>query len=260
MKTTLALIDKANAEGADVYLDVYPYTASHTSLIANLVPASLHPKGTVSAVSLLDDEEFCDMLKEQMYKSRGYDFSHVLVTAYKHNKEYEGKNLNEIAEIRGDTNPYETGLNLLRESGGVGSACTFSMNEDDVRYVIAHPRAMICTDSSVKTKNDKYHPRLTASFTRAIARYVRDLPTVSLTEMIRKMTSLPASVYKLDTKGVIRIGMDADLCIFDADKIADTADYVNCASKNVGLNYVIIAGKVVLTDNNYNGTRAAYAK
>ena len=220
----------------------------------------MHPKGTTSAVSLLEDEAFCERLKKWGYEKWKYDLGFTLITDYSHNKDYEGKNLNEIAKMRGDENPYDSVIAMLRDSGGKATACYFTMNEEDVRYIIAHPHSMICTDSSVKRSADRFHPRLVASFPRAIRRFVRELPTVPLTEMIRKMTSLPAKVYGLNTKGVIREGMDADLCIFDAEKLSDKADFVNCTAKNEGLNYVIVGGKIVLKDGVYNGIRAAWAK
>jgi len=74
--------------------------------------------------------------------------------------------------------------------------------------------------------------------------------------MIRKMTSLPAHVYGLTGKGLIAEGMDADLCIFNADTVQDRADYQHCGLNNVGLEYVIIDGKIVLEQGVYNGTRA----
>ena len=76
-------------------------------------------------------------------------------------------------------------------------------------------------------------------------------------EMIRKMTSLPAKVYKLEGKGMIAEGYDADLCIFDPDTIADQAAYVDWNKPNLGLNWVIIDGKVVAENGVHNGIRAA---
>ena len=116
---------------------------------------------------------------------------------------------------------------------------------------------MICTDSEVKGANERVHPRCVGSFPRAIAKYVRENPVISLPEMIRKMTSLPASVYGLEGKGSIEIGMDADLCIFDAERLTDRADYINGSLANEGLHYVIVDGKTVLSNGKYRGIRAA---
>jgi N-acyl-D-amino-acid deacylase len=116
---------------------------------------------------------------------------------------------------------------------------------------------MICTDSSIAGSRHHFHPRLRSSFPRALGLYARDKGTVSIPEMIRKMTALPAHVYGLKTKGLIAVGMDADLCIFNMETLRDRADYQNPTLNNMGLEYVVIDGKIVLEQNVYNGIRAA---
>ena len=66
--------------------------------------------------------------------------------------------------------------------------------------------------------------------------------------MIRKMTSLPAYVYGLSTKGRIAEGMDADLCIFDPETILDHAEFTNPHLRAEGLNWVIVGG-VIAAEN-----------
>ena len=172
-------------------------------------------------------------------------------------EQYVGKNVNEIAELIGlGDDPMEAALEIIRMSGGRARGAFFTMCEEDVEYVMKHPRSMICTDSQAAANALMYHPRLRAAFPRALGRYARERGIVSIPEMIRKMTSLPASVYGLKNKGIIAEGMDADICIFDADRIIDKADFVNCKTKNEGLAYVIIDGKIVVEDGVYNGTRA----
>ena len=257
VRKTLEMINKANAEGADIYLDVYPYCASSTSLLARFVPGFLHPEGTTNVLPLLYDKSFCEKVKKWGRESLGEDLSFALITNYPAKREYEGMTVSEIARQTGEDDQYETVLSLLRDSNGAGQGCYFCISEDDLCHVIKHPRAMICTDSEVKGNREKYHPRLVGSFPRAIALYVREKHVLSLTEMIRKMTSLPASVYGLKNKGSIEIGMDADLCVFDAERIKDHADYINCTLANEGFYGVIVNGKIVSRGGQYNGTRAA---
>ena len=149
----------------------------------------------------------------------------------------------------------DAALNLIEISGNSCSACFFSMCEEDVITVIKHPRSMICTDSSVATTDAPYHPRLRASFVKAIRRYVRELGAVTLPEMIRKMTSLPAHVYSLNNKGLIKVGYDADICIFDYEHLTDKSDYADPFPGSEGLNYVIVNGETVTEDGVYTGKR-----
>ena len=81
------------------------------------------------------------------------------------------------------------------------------------------------------------------------------MQVTTLEEMIRKMTSLPASVYGFTAKGVIREGMDADLCVFDADTIIDRATYAECTLGAEGLRYVIVGGEIAAVDGVYTGKR-----
>ena len=101
-----------------------------------------------------------------------------------------------------------------------------------------------------------YHPRLRATFPRVLGKYIREEKILPLEEMIRKMTSLPAQVYNIPNKGLLREGYDADICVFDYEKIIDRAEYLDCHKRCEGLNYVIISGKVVAENSVFNGTCA----
>lgn len=257
VKDSLAMIDQANTAGMDVYLDVYPYCASSTVLAARYVPPQFHPAGTTNVPALLNNPEIYNRVKAWGQDRFQNDLSWTMINSCPMYPEYEGLNLNEIADLRGDADRMDTALHLIQETNGSVSASFFMMCEEDVEYIIAHPRAMSCTDSAAAGKSTFYHPRLGASFPRMLGRYVRERGVVTLPEMIRKMTSLPAHVYGLTGKGIIAEGMDADLCIFNADTIIDHADFIHFSLPNEGLQYVIIDGKIVLEDGKYNGTRAA---
>ena len=254
VKTTLKMIDDANASGMDVYCDVYPYIASHTSLSTRFIPKELHAGGAAGLVKLLSDPAEREKLKVLYKAILGDKLDWILIASCKNHPEYEGLRLPEIAALRGCDN-YDAAYDLIRDSGNVCQACYFSMCEEDVKTVLAHPRAMICTDSGVAGGKTVFHPRLKASFPRTLGRYVREEHVTSLPEMIRKMTSLPAHVYNLSGKGMIREGYDADICIFDAEKIIDKSDFTDCVQKNEGLNYVLVAGEVVVEDAEHNGKR-----
>ncbi len=252
VKTTLKMIDDARERGIDVYCDVYPYTASNTSLSATYIPGDVRACDNTELVRRLSDETICNGIKECLTSRGQTDLSHVFVTVCKNNEQLQGHYLPEIAEKLG-LSQHDTVLKLIRESGNVTSACFFTMCEEDVETVIAYPNAMICTDSGLMGKKKIFHPRLRASFPRAIAKYTRDRGVVTLPEMIRKMTSLPAHVYGLKNKGYVKAGYDADLCIFDYEKIQDRATYSEPTLRADGLNYVILSGKVVVEDAVYNG-------
>ena len=252
---SLELIDRANAEGLEVWCDVYPYVASSTGLAAAFVPKPVQAAGKESVKAALQDPEQRKAIMEATKRRHGEDLDWVLVTNCPGHPEFKGKRVSEIAKIWGKSH-YDTVYDLLVDGEMEGNACYFTINEADVETVLAHPRAMICTDGGVAKKSTVYHPRLRGTFPRVLGRYVRERKVTTLPEMIRKMTSMAAAVYGLKTKGLLWEGMDADICIFDADKIIDRADFIDCGLHAEGLNYVIVGGKVAVKDAVYNGTRA----
>jgi N-acyl-D-amino-acid deacylase len=238
---TLELIKQAVAEGADIYCDVYPYVASSTSLSAKFVPKEFQADNKM--LENLADPVTRALIKERLVPQQTSSYDGVLVTVCKGHPEFQGKTLTEIAKML-DCDGTEAALRVIELGRGSASACYFTMNESDVERVMAYPRSMICTDSSVAGNNSVYHPRLRASFPRAIGEYCRERGVVPLVEMIRKITSLPADVYGLEGKGIIREGYDADICIFDAEKIIDNATYNEPWHRADGLNRVIVDGQI----------------
>lgn len=254
VKTTLQLLDEVNEEGLELYCDVYPYSASSTSLSSAFLPRQ-YRTGTENTLAALANEADREAIRQHLLSIYDEDFSWVLITRCKKHPEYVEKRVSEIAEMRNATH-IDAMLDILRESELSCNACFFSMCEEDIETVMAHPRAMICTDSGVAKGATVYHPRLRGSFPRVLGRYVRERKVTSLAEMIRKMTSLPATVYGLKGKGLLLEGYDADLCIFDADTILDHSEFTDCTPKADGLHYVIVNGQIAAEDAVHTGVRA----
>ena len=243
VKTTIAMIEQANAEGYDIFCDVYPYIASRTTMSATFIPKE-YLDGHLQ--EHLQDPQLRAKFKERGLKRWGADLSWVLLNTCTMNPAFSGLRLSEAAKLHGKDH-WDTLFDILQTQPGCG-ACYFTMSEADVEYVMAWPRAMICTDSSVAGNNQFYHPRLRGSFPRVLGRYVRERNVTTLPEMIRKMTSLPAMVYNLENKGYLREGYDADICVFDPETIIDGATYTEPHLKAQGLNWVIVGGQVAAKD------------
>ena len=254
VKNTLKMVDKAISEGYEVYCDVYPYTASHTTLISTVIPPKRRALDNDGIVELLNDKEMRKIIKEEYSSVYGDDLSYISISQAANHPEYEGRNICEIAKENGE-DPFDTAFNIIQECRADVHVLKFVMCEDDVEAVIKHPRAMICTDSSVAKGNAAYHPRQRGSFPRALGRYVRKKGVVPLAEMIRKCTSMPASVYGLKSKGLLKEGYDADICIFNAERIIDRADYSDSTKRCEGLDYVILGGEAVAKNAVYTGLK-----
>ena len=129
----------------------------------------------------------------------------------------------------------------------------FSMSEEDVFRIVQDDTVVVGTDGIIKSMNDKAHPRAFGTFPRAIKYFVKENNLMPLEAMIRKMTSLTAEKIGLKSKGLVRDGYDADLVIFDYEKINDTADYINSNALADGIDYVVVAGEVGYHDKKLTG-------
>lgn len=137
-----------------------------------------------------------------------------------------------------------------RKTGGV--VIVHSIPEEIVRMAIADPVVMIASDGMPIT-GPKIHPRGQGTFARVLGRYVREQKALDLMTAIGKMTVLPARrlekrVPSFRNKGRIRAGADADLTIFDPNRIIDRATYEEPLQVSQGIRAVLVNGVVVIRE------------
>jgi N-acyl-D-amino-acid deacylase len=129
-----------------------------------------------------------------------------------------------------------------------------SISEADMRRILAHPATMIGSDG---LPNDpRPHPRLWGTFPRVLGRYSREEKLFSLPEAVRKMTGMPAQRFGLAERGLIREGYWADLVLFDAETVADTATFERPVSASRGIAGVWVNGVLSYTAEGATGNRA----
>lgn len=136
----------------------------------------------------------------------------------------------------------EATFKKYREQGGW--VVLHHMPENVVKLAVTHPGVIIASDGIIT--NGKGHPRAAGTYSRVLARYVREQKAMSLMEGLRKMTILPAQRLNLPNIGRIRVGANADITVFDAAHIEDKATYDNPAQYAEGIPYVIVNGVPVV--------------
>jgi N-acyl-D-aspartate/D-glutamate deacylase len=131
-----------------------------------------------------------------------------------------------------------------------GTAVIFSIPEETVRTAIANPMVMIASDGMPIT-GAKIHPRGQGAFSRVLGHYAREEKTLDLMTALRKMTLMPAQrlekrapIFK--DKGRIRVGADADITVFDPERIIDKATYEDPLQYSEGIQFVFVNGVAVV--------------
>lgn len=244
-------IEKARNEGVEVFADQYPYPASKTSLTAVLIPAWAREGGRSEMLNRLEDREILARIKQEMVANmeRRGGPDRIQIADFTPNTSYEGKMLSAIAETL-DMDPIDAALELIKQRNpGVVS---FNMHEDDVAHFMKKSWTMTGSDGGlVEMGKGVPHPRNYGSFPRKIAKYVQEDGVVDLPHAIRSMTSLSASVFGMQDRGLIRPGAIADLVIFNLENIKDNATYQDPHQLSEGMEYVLLQGKFAVKEGEF---------
>jgi N-acyl-D-amino-acid deacylase len=257
----LALIDAARAQGQDVMGDVYPYTASSTTL-RTLLPDWVLEGGTDAMVKRLGDRAIRERIRKELTGGgetllRGLDWADIMVAYAPSRPEAQGRRLAEIAAARNE-DPLDTAIGLIVAEQGKGYMILFQLDEADLRRALTHPHVMVGSDgSSLATDGPlaagKPHPRSYGTFPRVLGRYARDERVLTLESAVWKMTGLPARRLGLTDRGVLAPGAMADVVVFDATTVADRATYEDPHRYPTGIGHVLVNGRVVIADGEHTG-------
>jgi N-acyl-D-aspartate/D-glutamate deacylase len=176
------------------------------------------------------------------------------------NAPFQGRRMSELILARGG-DPVSVLFDLLLEENGSVPTVFFHHSEQDMQLVMKQPWTSIGSDGAAvsidgPTGRSHPHPRYYGTFPRVLGRYVRDLQVLTLTEAIRKMTSMNADKIGIKDRGRIREGMWADITIFDQDRVADLATFENPHQYPVGIQYVIVNGALTVENGSHTGALA----
>ena len=249
-------VERARAEGVQVFADQYPYTASATGLNAALLPRWSQAGGRDSLLARMNDPETMARIREEMVEglARRGGADRIQFRRYRPDESIEGRLLSDLADERGQ-DPIDTAIDLIR--GGSVSIVSFNMHDDDVETLMVQPWTMTSSDGGLVPMNEGVpHPRSYGAFARKIRLYVNEKGTVSLEQAIRSMTSLPAQVFGMPDRGVLRAGAIADIAVFDLDRVRDVAEYTDPHHYSEGMVHVFVNGEAAIKDGAFTGARA----
>ena len=270
MREAGAAIHRARARGVDVAANLYPYTAGGTGLEAT-VPSWVFDQGFELARERLQDPEIRTRLKRELETGSpgwwniieaagGWDGVILVNARNPDNEHFENHSITEIAAEL-DVDPADAAWDLVLQGQGRVLAIYHMMSERDIRTAMQFPWTSIGSDAGAALEPGQIdaiglpHPRAYGTFPRIIARYVREMGVLSLSEAIRKMTSWPATRMRLADRGVVRNGMWADVVVFDYETIQDAATWDKPVEFPVGIDWVLVNGEVVIDHGRHTEAR-----
>jgi N-acyl-D-amino-acid deacylase len=268
MDEVVKLIEDARSEGLNIQANVYPYTRGNNNLVS-IIPPWAHEGGRQKLLERLRDTKIRKRLKHEIehgvpgwynhYTAVGRDWSRMLVSA---NSTFRGLTMDRVMAARTngrkDADLLDELFDLLLDEGGSVSTVFAHHTEDDMNLALQQSWCSVGSDGSayategpLRTGNP--HPRNFGTFPRVLGVYVRETGLLKLEDAVRKMTSLNAAKTGLLDRGILRVGMAADVTVFNPETVIDQATYTEPFQYNTGIQHVIVNGQVVLTGGNHTG-------
>jgi N-acyl-D-amino-acid deacylase len=251
----LAMIDEARQDGVDIALDQYPYTAANP-YVRSLLPPWMHEGGLTATLERLRDQGLRDRAASEMEegfpgwesisKESGWE---NLVVLSDQLDEVSGRTLQEISESAAQE-PATAAFDILLEDPHAGLIAHW-VSEEDLREVMRHHCQMVSSDSS--EPGPLAHPRTYGTFPKVLGQYVRRDNVLTWEEAIRKMTGFAARRFGLQDRGLILDGWHADLVVLNPDTVTARATFEEPDRYPVGIDYVIVDGRIVVDGGQYDG-------
>lgn len=193
--------------------------------------------------------------------SRRWDLIGVKTVASRENQSLEGKNIAEIAAAQ-NKSPIDAMLDLAlsEELETIFEDSTTQGDEDAVKEIFGNPNVLLGQSDAgahVASGNPGF-----GYATIMLAYWVRERKLMSLEDAIKKLTFLPASIFGIHDRGLLRRGLAADIFVFDPENIDLAAprkvtDLPEGAPRFIqgakGIHYTIVNGKVLMDHGAYTG-------
>jgi len=255
----IALIEQAQARGQRVSADQYPWLASGTSIGAALLPRWAVDGGRPALLAHLDDAASRQRIRDEMSLNLQRRGGAGAILMIGRGFEWTGKTLAEMA-VAWNVDDVGAALRIIADGGlrgGAGASArggeriaSFNMRQDDVNLFMQQPWVITGSDGS------NGHPRQYASFPKKYADYVVRDRVITLGEFIHRSTGLSADLMGLRDRGYLREGLQADVVVFDPQRYAPRADYLDPVQLSVGVDYLLVNGQLAIDAGQMTGVAA----
>ena len=228
----------AQRDHVNLVADVYPYTYWYSTIRV-----------------LIADRDFFNAEKVAQALVDNGGAGAIRLVRYTPEPALTGRTLDEIAAAWRVT-PVAAYMRIVTATEGeVGAAQSMeaiigtSMSEDDVRWFVAQPTILFCSDGNLHGA----HPRGAGAFPRILGRYVREQRVLPLELAIHKMTGLAGRQLGLGDRARVAAGYVADLVLFDPAVVIDQSTIEQPEAPPLGIPDVMVSGEWVIAAGKVTG-------
>jgi N-acyl-D-amino-acid deacylase len=243
------MLNQAVEDKLPLTFDIFPYTANNTVAYV-LLPSWVSLGGKAVLLKNLNDGNIRQRVIQDM-KTNSYDYNRIIVSDSPMNKSIIGKTIVEIAKNQGLT-VEDALIQLIIASGGRARVMVESISENHISELMAMSSSVIGSDSAgyddsiIKLKGYE-HPRSFGTFTKFLQEYNKENQS-KWEKSIPKITSLPATIFGIENRGLILENMQADIVIIDPEKFESCANFNQPIQYSKGIEEVIINGRIAFQD------------
>lgn len=259
----IELLESARAAGIEVHADRYPYLASGTDL--DVVLPEWASAGGRDAIleNLADPSIRARMLSELDAQPRDWESVVIGGGWCDETRSFSGCSVAHCADVLGQS-PGGVVCRFIELDQTRTGAFFFGMSPRNLREIYALPWVMACSDASLRAPtgplgSDHPHPRAYGTmprFLRMMTRGVDGTPAIcGVEEAVRRITSLPAAVFQIRDRGVLRQGAYADITVFNEGELLDLATYTAPHQFSAGIRQVVVNGALSLDQGRFTGHR-----
>lgn len=259
MQEVFASIEKGRESGLALTASLTPYRSARANL-EDFLPPWATEGGREKLLERLSRSDLRARILRELGRKRpgrfhsfqaagGWEGVALLQANSRKYQALAGKSIQTIATELGQT-PGDTLFDLLRETDGPVAVLYSLISEEDLRHALQAPWVSIgsggATGGSDPAGGEGPRPHGYGAFARVLGKYVREEGVLDLEEAIHKMTGMNAAKLGLRNRGLLQVGMKADITVFDAERVAGPATFPEPRRFAEGIEYVIVNGTLVI--------------
>lgn len=258
MPEAIRRIEAARARGVNIMGAGIIFTNSESSVDGHLMPRWAPAGGTDSLLARLRDPATWARMEPEIDEIMTIRGGAAKIVITEGPKKWTKRSLADIAREM-NVSATEALRRMILETKG---SRLMDMNVDiyspeNLRLLAVKDWMMTTVDGYTPESDSTYtHPRTYGGFTKKITQLVFEEQLVTLPFMIRSMTSLPASFFGIQDRGLIKPGFYADLAIFDMARLKANATYDEPRQYSDGTVHVLVNGKFAVKHGKVTGTLA----
>lgn len=258
-------VERARREGLDILADTTPFLQG-LGMMSGILPAWLLEGGNEQAAEMLKDPAVRQRLRGDCdrywrFISAG-EWHRVRLQSSAQYPELANKTFVEISETLGK-DPWDCFFDILQAAGKDLTSVIMMgelFTEEHMVEMISHPLFNLAVDIwssrldgplSERTR----HPMYYGGHVYYLTHYARDRGYLRLEDIVRKMTSMPATHFGLKDRGLLRKGYAADVVVIDYQNLEGPVDPTGPLFYARGVEHVLINGQSVVENGEHTGAR-----